>query len=90
MLFHSRLLHKADATRSVPSADRRLCRLLRRHVVLTSPARQHPFRMLGEPFRGIVLAAYQTGLQREILDWTLLGARIRRALETKDEHKRSQ
>jgi len=46
--------------------------------------------MLGEPFRGIVLAVYQTGLQREILDWTLFGARIRRALETKDEHKRSQ
>jgi len=90
MLFHSRLLHKADATRSAPSADRRLCRLLRRHVVLASPARQHPFRMLGEPFRGIVLAAYQAGLQREILNLTLFGARIRRALETKDEHKRSQ
>jgi hypothetical protein len=30
--------------------------------------------MLGEPFRGIVLAAYKTRLQRKIIDRTLLGA----------------
>ena len=46
--------------------------------------------MFGEPFRGIVFALHQARLERQILDWTLLGARIRRALETKDEHKRSQ
>jgi len=46
--------------------------------------------MFGEPFRGIVLAAYQAGLKREIFEWTLLGAGSRRALQAKNEHKCSQ
>jgi hypothetical protein len=46
--------------------------------------------MLGEPFRGIVLASHQAGLQRKILDWALLGARGRRILQAEDEHKRGQ
>ena len=83
MLFHSRMLHKADATESAISGDPRLSRLLGRHVVLAPPARQHPFWMFGEPFRGIVLATHQAGLKREILDWTLLGAGGRRALQAK-------
>jgi hypothetical protein len=46
--------------------------------------------MLSEPFRGIVLASNQARLQREILDWTLLGAGGRRTLQTEDEHERGQ
>ena len=46
--------------------------------------------MLGQPFRGIVLAPHQARLQRQILDWTLLGAGGRRTLQTEDEDKRGQ
>jgi hypothetical protein len=46
--------------------------------------------MFGEPFRGIVLAAYEARLQRKIVDRTLLGAGSRRTLQAKDEHKRGQ
>jgi hypothetical protein len=46
--------------------------------------------MFGQPFRGIVLAAYEARLQRKIIDRTLLGAGSRRTLQAKDEHKRSQ
>jgi hypothetical protein len=58
--------------------------------VLAPPARQHPFRVFGEPFRGIVLAAYEARLQRKIIDRTLLGAGSRRTLQAKDEHERGQ
>ena len=37
-----------------------------------------------------MLAPNEAGLQREIFDRTLLGARGRRSLQTKDEHKRGQ
>jgi hypothetical protein len=40
-----------------------LCRFLLRDVLLASPPRQHPFRMPGEPFRSIVLAAHQALLE---------------------------
>jgi hypothetical protein len=46
--------------------------------------------MFGEPFRGIVLAAYEARLRRKIIDWTLFGAGSRRTLQAKDEHKRGQ
>jgi hypothetical protein len=46
--------------------------------------------MLGEPFRGIVLAPHQAGLSRKILDWALLGARGRHTLQAKNEHERGQ
>jgi hypothetical protein len=46
--------------------------------------------MLGQPFRGKVLASDQAGLQREVFDRTLLGARSRSALQAEDEHKRGQ
>jgi hypothetical protein len=46
--------------------------------------------MFGEPFRGIVLAAYEARLQRKIVDRTLLGAGSGRTLQAKDEHKRGQ
>jgi hypothetical protein len=46
--------------------------------------------MLGKPFRGIVLAAYEARLRRKIIDRTLLGAGSRRPLQAKDEHKRGQ
>jgi hypothetical protein len=46
--------------------------------------------MLREPFRGIVLAPHQARLERQILDWTLLGAGSRSTLQAKDEHKRGQ
>src|SRR5690349_18367181 len=46
--------------------------------------------MLGEPFRGIVLAAYEARLRRKIIDRTLLGAGSRRTLQAKDEHKCGQ
>jgi hypothetical protein len=46
--------------------------------------------MFGEPFRGIVLAPHQASFERQILDWTLLGAGSRRTLQAKDEHKRGQ
>ena len=84
------MLHKTDATGSAITVDPGLCGVLARHVVLAPPAGQHPFRMFGEPFRGIVFALHQARLERQILDWTLLGAGSRRTLQAKDEHKRGQ
>src|SRR6516165_12183802 len=46
--------------------------------------------MLGEPFRGIVLPAHQAGLERKILERTLLGAGGRSALQAKDEYESGQ
>jgi hypothetical protein len=46
--------------------------------------------MFGEPFRGIMLAADETRLQRKIIDRTLLYARSRRTLQAEDEHKCGQ
>ena len=46
--------------------------------------------MLGEPFRGIVLAPYQAGLERKILERTLLGAGGRSTLQAKDEYESGQ
>jgi hypothetical protein len=46
--------------------------------------------MLGEPFRGIVLAAHEARLQRKIIDRTLLCAGGRRTLQAKHEYKRGQ
>ena len=90
MLFHSRPLHKRDAITNEVGATPELRWLLRRHVVFASPARQHPFRVLSEPFRGIVLTANQPCLQRKVFDWTLLSAGSRCVLQAKDEHKRCQ
>src|SRR6266478_1419345 len=90
MLFHFGMSHKRNADgKSLPSAVREieaeLCRFLARHVVLAAPARQHPFRMFGEPFRGIVLAAHQAGLQRKIIERALLSAGSRSRLQAEDE-----
>jgi hypothetical protein len=87
MLFQFGMAHKL---RRGGKVGERLCRFLTRHVVFTSPARQHPFRVFGEPFRGIVLALNQASPQRQILDWTLLGAGGWRTLQTEDEDKRGQ
>src|SRR5271166_4535512 len=86
MLFHFEMSHKLGDGK----VGEHLYRFLTRHVAFASPARQHPFRMVGEPFRGIVLSAHEAGLQREVLDWTLLGAGGRRSLQAEDEHKGGQ
>jgi len=78
MLFHFHVVHKRAAEDTPPRPG--LCGLLLRDVVLAAPARQHPFRMFGEPFGGIVLAAHEARLQREVLHRTLLGARLRSGL----------
>src|SRR5437870_10953808 len=89
MLFQFGMSYKRDAVGPGKSfaipAKAALRRILPRHVVLAAPARQHPFRMFGEPFRGIVLAAHQAGLQRKIIERALLSAGSRCRLQAEDE-----
>src|SRR3984893_15933758 len=56
-----------------------------RHVWLAPPARQPPFRMLGQPFQGIVLPSDEASLQRQIRDRPLLGAGVGRGLLAEHE-----
>jgi len=62
-------------------------RLLPGHVVLASPTRENPFRMLGEPLLRILLAAHQTSRQRQALERALFDAGAWYPLQAEDEYE---
>ena len=86
MLFHfGRFDKRATAGKKHVGADSRW--LFSGHIVLASPARKNPFRMLGEPLLRILLPAHQTSRQRQALERALFDAGAGCPLQAEDEYE---
>lgn len=72
--------------RAIGCEQEALCRPLAWNVVLAPPPREHPFRMFGQPVRGIFLSLDEAGERGHLIDWSMLDARAGRGLEAEDEH----